>query len=179
MNEALEEKKMGPNHSIFPCNLHVVHYSFWEGLNLYGTQAEELAFDLHYSFKRSPCKLKISLNCMKTLNCMIASLFDMHKQDGALPIPALERIQKKWPILKKYFLDFLPKDAKESRTKKFLQENARYQKICLQIQEENKTCAQIAFLLGAAPIFTRFLKLLQSCGPLVHVLYTELKEPWL
>ena len=37
-------------------------------------------------------------------------------------------------------------------------------------------CAQIAFLLSAAPIFTRFLKLLQSYGPLVHVLYTELKE---
>ena len=37
-------------------------------------------------------------------------------------------------------------------------------------------CAQIAFLVSAAPIFTRFLKLLQSCGTLVHVLYTELKE---
>ena len=35
---------------------------------------------------------------------------------------------------------------------------------------------QIAFLLSAAPIFTRFLKLLPSCGSLVHVLYTELKE---
>ena len=73
-------------------------------------------------------------------------------------------------------LDFLPKDAKENRTEKFLQKNAIYQKICLQIQHENKMCTQIAFLISAAPIFTRFLKLLQSCGPLVHVLYTELKE---
>ena len=35
---------------------------------------------------------------------------------------------------------------------------------------------QIAFLLSTAPIFTKCLKLLQSCGPSVHVLYTELKE---
>ena len=56
MNEKLEEKKMGPLIAFIPRNLHVVHNSFQEGLNLYGTQAEELAFDLHYWFKRSPCK---------------------------------------------------------------------------------------------------------------------------
>ena len=56
MNEAFEEKKMGPLIAFIPCNLHVVLNSLWEGLNLYGTQAEELAFDLHYWFKRSPCK---------------------------------------------------------------------------------------------------------------------------
>ena len=47
----------------------------------------------------------------------------------------------------------------------------------MQTKYNKKTkCAQIAFLSSAAPIFTRFMKLLQSCGPLVHVLYTELKE---
>ena len=56
MNEALEEKKMGPLIRFILCNLHVVHNSFWEGCNLYGTHAEELAFDLHYWFKRSTCK---------------------------------------------------------------------------------------------------------------------------
>ena len=33
MNEALKEK-MGPLIAFIPCNLHVVHNSFWEGLNL-------------------------------------------------------------------------------------------------------------------------------------------------
>ena len=51
MNEALEEKKMQPLVAFIPCNLHVVHSSFWEGLNLYGTQGEELAFDLYYWLK--------------------------------------------------------------------------------------------------------------------------------
>ena len=58
MNEALEEKKMGPLIAFIPCNLHVVHNSFWEGLNLYGTQGEELAFDLHYWLKKSAYKHK-------------------------------------------------------------------------------------------------------------------------
>ena len=84
MNEALEEKKMGTLIASIPCNLYVVHNSFWEGLNLYGTQTEELAFDLHYWFKRSPCKHEDSLICKKTLNWMITSSFDMYKQDGAL-----------------------------------------------------------------------------------------------
>ena len=56
MNEALQEKKIGPLIAFIPCNLHVVHNSFWEGLNLYGTEIEKLAFDLLYWFKRSPCK---------------------------------------------------------------------------------------------------------------------------
>ena len=60
MIEALEER-MGPLTAFIPCNLHVVHNSFWEGLNLYGTQAEEQAFDLHYWFKRSPSKCEYFL----------------------------------------------------------------------------------------------------------------------
>ena len=84
MNEALEEKKMRPLIAFIPCNLQGVHNSFWEGLILYGTQAEELAFDLHYWFKRSPCKHEDFLELQEALNWMIASSFNMYKQDGAL-----------------------------------------------------------------------------------------------
>ena len=42
--------------------------------------------------------------------------------------------------------------------------------------KENKTCAQMAFIASVTPIFMRFLKLLQSSGPLIHVLYSELKD---
>ena len=84
MNEALEEKKMGPFIAFIPCNLHVVHNFLWKGLNLYGTQGKELAFDLHYWLKNHHTSMKISLNCRKTLNWVIASSFDMYKQDGTL-----------------------------------------------------------------------------------------------
>ena len=123
-----------------------MHNSFWEGLNLYNIQAEELTFDLHCWFKRSPCKCEDFCELQEDTDLDDSLFIQQVQMIWYSLIPALKRIQKKWPVLKKYFLDFLPKDAKENRTEKFLQKNARYQKICLQIQQENKTCAQIAYL---------------------------------
>ena len=38
------------------CCLHIVHNAFCKGLNIYGEESEELAFDMHYQFKNAPCK---------------------------------------------------------------------------------------------------------------------------
>ena len=90
---------------------------------------------------------------------------------------ALERILNKWEAISKYFLEFLPEDAKKQRTEKLLEQNDRYKAICLKLKNyELKICAQISFLVSVAPIFNRFLKLFQIEGPLVHILHHELKE---
>ena len=36
--------------------MHVVHNVFKAGLTVYGSEAEEMAFNLHQWFKSSPCK---------------------------------------------------------------------------------------------------------------------------
>ena len=38
------------------CCLHIVRSAFHKGLNIYGEESEELAFDMHYWFKNAPCK---------------------------------------------------------------------------------------------------------------------------
>ena len=101
--EACEEKKMEPIIAFIPCNLHVVHNFFQEGLNLYCTQTEELAFDLNYWFKRSPGKHEDFLELQEDTE-LDDSLFIRHVQTRWCSLsPALERIQKKCPVLKKYF----------------------------------------------------------------------------
>ena len=106
MNEALEEK-MAPLIAFIPCSLHVVHNSFQEGLNLYGTQAEELAFDLHYWFKISPCKHEDFLKLQEGTELDDSFSIQHVQTRWCSLIPALERVQKKLPLLKKYFLDFI------------------------------------------------------------------------
>ena len=38
------------------CCLHIVHNGFLKGLDMYGKESEELAFDMHYCFKNAPSK---------------------------------------------------------------------------------------------------------------------------
>ena len=38
------------------CCLHLFLNAFCKGLNMYGEESEELAFDMHYWFKNGPCK---------------------------------------------------------------------------------------------------------------------------
>ena len=38
------------------CSLHIMHIAFCKGLNMYGEECEELAFDMNYWFRNAPCK---------------------------------------------------------------------------------------------------------------------------
>ena len=145
-----------------------MHNSFQEGLNLYGSQGEGLAFDLHYWLKKSSYKHEDFFELQEDTEVDDSLFIWLVQTRWCSLIPALERIQKKRPVLKKYLLDFLPKDAKENRTKKFLQKNERYQKICLQIQQENKMCT------NSIP---QVLHLSSQDSCFVH--WAERNSPWL
>ena len=87
--------------------------------------------------------------------------------------PALERILKRWEDAKDYFLRYLP-DKKEY--KKTLPNNKRYTRIKNALNSESETLLQIKFLVGVAPIFTTYLKMFQAEGPLVHLMFVEMKS---
>ena len=84
-------------------------------------------------------------------------------------LPALDRIVKSWEVVKKYFLEELPKQATEKRTSKSLQKNERYNRICRKVQDKSFP-AQLAFLVSVEPIFKKFLCFFQNEGPLIHLL---------
>ena len=56
---------------------------------------------------------------------------------------------------KKYFIDFLPTNQS---SKKLLDRNVRYKRLCEKRKPGNTVRAQIAFLVSADPSFNKFLR---------------------
>ena len=54
--------------------------------------------------------------------------------------------------------------------------NKKYARIVEALKDEQKVQLQISFLKTVAPVFTRFLRIFQGEGPLVHILYHELQS---
>ena len=158
-----------------PCNLHVVHNSFKKGLKVYGSEAKDLAVDLFFFFKSSPCKREDFKEVESSLG-FDEELFIRHVQTRWLTLlPALARIVKNWEPLVKYFLTELPKTAAASKTLKLVESNPRYIRICRTLKSPS-VLVQMNFLLGLTPLFDRFLKFFQREDPLVHILFSEMKD---
>ena len=82
---------------LFPhitCPLHTVHNGFRKGLDVYGQEAEELAFDLYYWFKGAPCKREEFRKLENDLDLNLhQSLFLRHIEARWLTlVPALEHV---------------------------------------------------------------------------------------
>ena len=61
------------------CCLNIVHHAFRKGLNIYGEESEELAFNIHYGFKNAPCKRDDFLKLEREMDMEIyQSLFLRH-----------------------------------------------------------------------------------------------------
>jgi hypothetical protein len=71
--------------------------------------------------------------------------------------------------LEKYFLEWLPTNKKEVLS------SDRYKLIAKHLHNR-LTLAKIQFLLAASQFFHNFLVLFQTEGPLIHILYIELKK---
>ena len=56
LDKALKEKGFKALLPLITCTLHVIHSGFQKGLNSYGYEVEELAFDLYYWFRIALCK---------------------------------------------------------------------------------------------------------------------------
>ena len=175
INEELKVQGLPGLLPFIPCNMHVVHNSFREGLKLYGQSSEQLAIDLFYFFKRSPCKREDFLDVEQELG-FDEELFIRHVQCRWLTlIPALKRIVKNFEPLSEYFLKELPKTAAQNKTVKLLEKNESYSRIC-RLLKAPAILIQMNFLISLEPLYDRFLKLFQREDPLIHILYSEMKD---
>ena len=88
-------------------------------------------------------------------------------------VPALEKILERWEVSKEYFLEYLPK---QKVFQKGAANNERYKWISTLFKRENIILVQIAFLIDDTIPFQKFLTTLQFEGPLIHILFKELKS---
>ena len=117
--------------------LHVAHNAFRAGLNIYGQDAEELALDLFLWIKSSPCRREDFTNVLTDLD-LDEYLFIRHVQSRWLTLaPALERIVKNWDAVKRYFLQDLPRLAKDDGSSKTSESNERYKRTCRKLRGSN------------------------------------------
>lgn len=175
VNENVKSKGCPGLLPFIPCNMHVVHNSFRKGLKVYGQEAEELAIDIFYLFRHSPCKREDFLEVETSLG-FDEELFIRHVQTRWLSLlPALERVVKNWEPLVKYFLTKLPETATATRTLKMVESNPKYILIC-RMMKSPTTLIQINFLLSLSALYDRFLKLFQREDPLVHILHSEMMD---
>ena len=100
--------------------------------------AEQLAFDLHSWFKKSPCKIEDFKDMAESLMFEGEALFYHFVNLRWLTLPpALELVVKRWSDCKKYFLGYIPK---QKEYKKTLTQNQHYIciKNCLTVNEKDE-----------------------------------------
>ena len=174
LNEELKKSSHAGLLPLIVCTLHTMHTAFQKGISIYGEDCEQLAFDLNQWFKISPCKQEDFRNLSDDVKIEEEALFLCHVDSRWLTLaPSLERILKRWEDAKDYFLRYLL-DKKEY--KNTLPNNKRYTRIKNALNSESETLLQIKFLVGVAPIFTTYLKMFQAEGPLVHLMFVEMKS---
>ena len=88
-------------------------------------------------------------------------------------VPALEKVLERWEVSKEYFLEYLPK---QKGFEKGAANNERYKQISMLFKRENVILVHIAFLIDVAIPFQKFLTTFQFEGPLIHILFKELKS---
>ncbi|KAG1669721.1 Transmembrane and coiled-coil domains protein 1 [Nymphon striatum] len=64
VNQALLDGGLPGLMLFIPCNIHVAHNAFHAGINVYGEASEELATDLFYWLKSSPCRKNDYINVL-------------------------------------------------------------------------------------------------------------------
>ena len=174
MHQELEKEG---KHGLLPllvCNIHMVHNAFRKGIDVYGEEAEKLCFDLHAWFKIAPCKEEDFRTLSDNIFIDDESLFLRHINARWLTlVPALERVLVRWEDAKKYFVAFLPFNKEYKR---HLPKNERFQRINTALKkDEQLSLLEIEFLRNIAPIFTKFLRMFQADGPMIHLMHHELR----
>ena len=154
-----------------PCNLHVVHNAFKEGLSAYGSKAEELAIDIFYYFRHFPCRQDDFAKVQEEVG-FTEQMFIRHIQCRWLTlIPAVSRVYNNWDALVQYFLNELPK----SKAWKQIHKNEKYLRIARKLNDDSMK-VELVFLIELEPLFKRFLKLFQKEEPLIHLIHEEMVE---
>ena len=115
------------------CCLHIVHNAFHKGLNIYGEEPEELAFNMYYWFKSAPCKHEDFLKLEQGMDMEIHQSSFLHHINfqWLTLLPAIEIIRAQLPTVQKCFLDFLlhKKEVEKTLPKnKWVHRNSKFVK---------------------------------------------------
>ena len=150
------------------CNLHVVQNGFGKALAVYGHEVEDFTIDMFYWFKQSACRREDLASVQEELG-IAQQQFLRHVNCRWLTLePAINRIIDRWETLKEYIMTL-------QTTNKACEKSARYKRIRRLIQDP-AFMMQLHFLRAACPLFSKFLTLFQSEGPLVHILHESLTD---
>ena len=182
LNKKLEEDLHPGLLPFDPCNLHKCHNGFHKDILEYGQEVESLAFNLNAWFKATPCKREDFMHVVAELQNK--EIFEVFSRNEALLsrhvetrwltfVPALAKVEQRWEEIRKYFLEFLPTNK---YFKKGTEKNSRYKRVSTYFKEEKFILVQLSFIIDVASPFTRFLRMFQSEGPFVHILFKEMKH---
>ena len=165
-------------HGLLPlvvCCLHIVHKAFHYGCVQHGSEVESLAVDLHGWFKIAPCKREDIHAVSKELG-ESSPLFQRHVESRWLTlVPALQEVEEHWKPAEKYFEEFLP--SQKDEFKRYTSKNERYGRIIQKFKEEEKRIlVQMAFVVHVSAPSNTFLLSFPGEGPLIHLLFSELKK---
>ena len=96
-----------------PCCLHKVCNDYHKEILVYGTDVENLAFDLHSWFKKDPCKREDFMQVAAELQdkeifqvfSQNKALFYRHTETHCLTlVPSLQKVEERWEQYKEYYL---------------------------------------------------------------------------
>ena len=142
-----EHMKASGLHGILPfipCNLHIIHNAFRQGLNVFEEQAEQLVLDLFLFLKASPFRKEDFFKTQLGLG-LDSRMFIKHVQSRWLTlIPAIKRVLICWDAIEKYFLVELPRIMAKEKKEASLTKNEWYKRICQNLNPE--TFVQLRFL---------------------------------
>ena len=89
-------------------------------------------------------------------------------------VPALEKIEIHWNTAKKYFLEYLP--SMKTEFQNYTSKNEMYQKIVEKFKISQRMLVQMVFVIDVRKPYYKFLLRFQGKGPLIHIMFSELKK---
>lgn len=151
------------------CTIHTVHNSFLKGLKELGEDASDLIIAIYHFFDGWPSRCE-DYNIIQKKKEIPQHKFLKHVNSRWLTLgPAIERILEQWEAINEYFLKFIP--LKTSHQMK----SSGYDRICALLKKKTMKC-ELLFLLSSISIFTKYTKMFQKEEPLIHKVYSELKD---
>ena len=107
------------------CCLHKAHNIYDKGILVYGTEVENLTFDLNSWFKIAPCKSENSMQVAAELQDK--QIFQVFSHNEALfyrqtetrsvtLVPSLQKVKERLEQCKEYYLVYLPSCKKFDKT---------------------------------------------------------------
>ena len=152
------------------CNLHIMHNSFGHGLQKASEWKIEEFFDGVFKFfHKYPARKEDFRNVQKLLEVKEVVFLRYVSNRWLSLVPVIERIIDQWDSLKEYFLKTLPSKQGHYRTKSF------HFSIINDTLKDPMSLPRLHFLKSVGDVYEKFQKIMQSEGPLIHIIYDELQ----